>query len=475
MINHAFSINHLAKPSPPALEPSGMSDFNHPPKPRAPLHHPTLEEFFEYHGLNDPPAPTRAKRPRRQRRNTDDLEAVNLDAVTLDATTDTPQPHATADNTLDTAVTPVRPTPVPLEAWIAMPNGGRAARCHATSKRTSLQCNAPVTTGYPVCKSHGAGTHKRVKSGQRYDPRDAGHVGSGPHINVPQAVAQRSAAKHDTATNNAATHGDVAQSAAPYGAATPSAAIQSAAGRRASQQRIAVYDSSLDHATQRLLTLEDPDNTDVELAAVRAVMWKLIEQSGVEDAARLELEHLQRELSRAIIATPDDRRQLERLMKQIKSLHRRVSHYLERVQRAGVAVVKVIESRSKTRVWSLQVKLLEEFGRWVLLLRDCLWEALRNQKEIDKFEREVRERVLKDLPLLIEFMPLEGEAHNDPLEAHMKGSGIDELIRLEVVADLAEYLEANVEEYVEYGEIRIKVKRSDLKRWWRDLKSCAAP
>ena len=200
-------------------------------------------------------------------------------------------------------------------------------------------------------------------------------------------------------------------------------------------------------------------------------MWKLIEQSGVEDAARLELEHLQRELSRAIIATPDDRRQLERLMKQIKSLHRRVSHYLERVQRAGVAVVKVIESRSKTRVWSLQVKLLEEFGRWVLLLRDCLWEALRNQKEIDKFEREVRERVLKDLPLLIEFMPLEGEAHNDPLEAHMKGSGIDELIRLDVVADLAEYLEANVE----YGEIRIKVKRSDLKRWWRDLKSYAAP
>ena len=140
MINHAFSINHLAKPSPPALEPSGMSDFNHPPKPRAPLHHPTLEEFFEYHGLNDPPAPTRAKRPRRQRRNTDDLEAVNLDAVTLDATTDTPQPHATADNTLDTAVTPVRPTPVPLEAWIAMPTV--VAPPAATPPPNAPACNA---------------------------------------------------------------------------------------------------------------------------------------------------------------------------------------------------------------------------------------------------------------------------------------------------------------------------------------------
>ena len=417
-----------------------MSDFNHPPKPLLLLHHPTLEEFFEYQGLNNPPAPTRAKRPRRQRRNTDELEAVNFSAVTLNAATDTP--HATLDDTVDAAddntaplVTPVRPTSAPLEEWLSMPNGGRAARCHATSKRTGLQCNAPVTTGFPVCKSHGAGTHKRVKSGQRYDPRDAGHVGAGPHIAVPQAVRQRSAA------------------------------TQSDAQRRASEQRIAVYDSSIDHGTQRLLALEDPDNTDVELAAVRAVMWKLIEHSRTEEATRVELERLQRELSRAAIATPDDRKQLERLMKQIKSSHRRVSHYLERVQRAGVAVVKVVDSRSKTRVRSLQVKLLEEFGRWVLLLRECLWEASRDQRVIDKFEREVRERVLKDLPMLVEFLPLEGEAYSDPLEALMTG-GRAELIRREVVADIAAYLE-------DRGSV-IAVGRDDLERWRRELDSSGA-
>ena len=428
-----------------------MSDFNHPPKPLSPLHHPTLEQFYEYQGLNDPLAPTRAKRPRRQRqhRNTDDLHAIDLDAVTFNAATDTPR--AKLDDTVNAAdETPVQAIRAPLEEWISMPNGGRAARCHATSKRTGLQCNAPITTGFPVCKSHGAGTHKRVKSGQRYDPRDAGHVGAGPHIAVPQAVVQRSAAKHKAATNNTATHGDVTQSAAQ---------------RRASEQRIAVYDSSIDHGTQRLLALEDPDNTDVELAAVRAVMWKLIEHSGTEEAARVELERLQRELSRAAIATPDDRKQLERLMKQIKSSHRRVSHYLERVQRAGVAVVKVVDSRSKTRVRSLQVKLLEEFGRWVLLLRECLWEASRDQRVIDKFEREVRERVLKDLPMLVEFLPLEGEAYNDPLEALMTG-GRAELIRREVVADIAAYLE-------DRGSV-IAVGRDDLERWRRELDSSGA-
>ena len=413
-----------------------MSDFNHPPKPLSPLHHPTLEEFFEYQGLNDPLAPTRAKRPRcqRQHRNTDDLHAIDLDAVTFNTATDTP--HATLDDTVNAAdETPMQAIRAPLEAWISMPNGGRAARCHATSKRTGLQCNAPVTTGFPVCKSHGAGTHKRVKSGQRYDPRDAGHVGAGPHITVPQAVRQRSAA------------------------------TQSDAQRRASEQRIAVYDSSIDHGTQRLLALEDPDNTDVELAAVRAVMWKLIEHSRTEEATQVELERLQRELSRAVIATPDDRKQLERLMKQIKPLHRRVSHYLERVQRAGVAVVKVVDSRSKTRVRSLQVKLLEEFGRWVLLLRECLWEASRDQRVIDKFEREVRERVLQDLPMLIEFLPLEGEAYNDPLEALMTG-GRAELIRREVVADIAAYLEDD-------GSV-IAVGRDDLERWRRELDSSGA-
>jgi hypothetical protein len=198
----------------------------------------------------------------------------------------------------------------------------------------------------------------------------------------------------------------------------------------------------------------------VELAAVRAVMWKLIEQSDSEDAARSELERLQRELSRAIIATPEDRKRLERLIKQIKPLHRRVSHYLERVQRAGLVVVRVLDSRSKTRVRSLQVKLLEEFGRWVLLLRECLWTASSDGRVIERFERELREQVLTRIPLLIDF-PALAQPEPDPLEMLMGGR--NGLIVREVMQAIEDQLEGS-------GEV-LTVNRADLERWVTELKT----
>ena len=33
----------------------------------------------------------------------------------------------------------------------------RASRCHARSKRSGLQCQAPAVRGYSVCRMHGAG------------------------------------------------------------------------------------------------------------------------------------------------------------------------------------------------------------------------------------------------------------------------------------------------------------------------------
>jgi uncharacterized protein YjcR len=32
-----------------------------------------------------------------------------------------------------------------------------ASRCHAKSKRSGLQCQAPAVRGYAVCRMHGAG------------------------------------------------------------------------------------------------------------------------------------------------------------------------------------------------------------------------------------------------------------------------------------------------------------------------------
>ena len=67
--------------------------------------------------------------------------------------------------------------------------------------------------------------------------------------------------------------------------------------------------------------------------------------------------------------------------------------------------------------------------------------------------------------MLVEFLPLEGEAYSDPLEALMTG-GRAELIRREVVADTAAYLEDD-------GSV-IAVGRDDLERWRRELDSSGA-
>lgn len=55
-----------------------------------------------------------------------------------------------------------------------MPKGFRAPKdgekCRATSKRSGKPCERYAVTGSKVCHQHGAGTRKRVKSGERKDP-----------------------------------------------------------------------------------------------------------------------------------------------------------------------------------------------------------------------------------------------------------------------------------------------------------------
>lgn len=50
---------------------------------------------------------------------------------------------------------------------VPTPNGGRARRCQATSKRTGERCKRFAVRGYNVCSTHGAGSPKRVKEGKR--------------------------------------------------------------------------------------------------------------------------------------------------------------------------------------------------------------------------------------------------------------------------------------------------------------------
>jgi hypothetical protein len=53
-----------------------------------------------------------------------------------------------------------------LEAYLIGPNKGKTARCQVR-KKDGNQCNQPARRGFAVCKSHGAGTAKRVKNGSR--------------------------------------------------------------------------------------------------------------------------------------------------------------------------------------------------------------------------------------------------------------------------------------------------------------------
>jgi len=53
--------------------------------------------------------------------------------------------------------------------YVEIFSGQKARRCQAHTKR-GTRCKAAAVTGYDVCKTHGAGTHKRVKDGSRKPP-----------------------------------------------------------------------------------------------------------------------------------------------------------------------------------------------------------------------------------------------------------------------------------------------------------------
>jgi hypothetical protein len=56
-----------------------------------------------------------------------------------------------------------------LEKFVLIPNGGRAARCQATT-RAGGQCAKPARDGFSVCSSHGAGTAAREANKSRKRP-----------------------------------------------------------------------------------------------------------------------------------------------------------------------------------------------------------------------------------------------------------------------------------------------------------------
>lgn len=258
---------------------------------------------------------------------------------------------------------------------LRLPSGGTAARCQATVKSTGLQCGKPATKSFKVCASHGSGYPKKVRAGKKLDPRDAGFLGA----SAGRAEAER---------------------------------------RRGSAIAGRVYTKAIDESMLELLALDDHDNTDMELAGVRAVFWKLIEGSQAQESAARELALLLKEFSRVRPSNLEETKALRKLIKTVSTLQLNFTHYLERVQKAGLNVVKVVEKRASTRVKGLQVRLLEEFGRWVIHIRDALYEACRDPRVIDAFERELRTRVLDHLPLTVDLPVLDFE--EDPLEVAMR-------------------------------------------------------
>lgn len=216
---------------------------------------------------------------------------------------------------------PKRRDPDPsLEPFL--PDGRR--RCQARSKSTGEQCRQPAVRGYHVCRVHGAGTRKRVREGTRKPP-------GRPII-----------------------HGLYSE-------------------RQAATLR-ALYEEAL--------ALGELDDTDREVAALKAVVWYLLNGAERVEAWQGRLEAL---FARLEEAGAEEARpvlyQVERLMRDTQS-------YLDRLAEHAFRVVQAAKARAETEAKRAEAKALAYLLRFVDELKAVLLERL---------EPEVYEAVLEDL------------------------------------------------------------------------------
>ncbi|WP_027894496.1 hypothetical protein [Calidithermus chliarophilus] len=217
----------------------------------------------------------------------------------------------------------------PLEPFLSR-MGKRMPRCQAV--RGGKQCSQPARKGFDKCWKHGPGSAKRVKEGSRADP-----------------------------TTARLTHG-----------------LYSRSGKSKIQEL-----RELVHASGRAL-----DDSDEELATLKAVVWALLEKEEQFQGAleSLEAAHKRVQEYAEMLKDAPDPYLLEKIGRTLGELNRShafVSGYTREVSDHAYRVVAAIKTRAETRAKNAEAKALEAF----LALTETLKEVMLEVLSLEQYER----------------------------------------------------------------------------------------
>ncbi|GEM48646.1 hypothetical protein [Deinococcus cellulosilyticus] len=257
-----------------------------------------------------------------------------------------------------------------FEETITLGNGRTARRCQAFKKGTDQQCSQPCVEGYNVCRVHGAGTKKRLA------PETSKPVDSTP-------VELRGAAAAGLVPEPSKPAQPEGQKRPP--GRPPTHGLYSKQGRTNIQQLM-----------QQIMEMDaDLDNTDRELATLKATLWHLLEQQDQQSEYADQLSDAMGVL-RDAIGEQEDPGQVKAIMRAIQDalkLQALLSSWLDNVTSTAALIIKASKERAETRAKMAEAKALEHFGKLVLLVRHIVWEIL-PEEDIDAFEDRLRREVL---------------------------------------------------------------------------------
>lgn len=251
---------------------------------------------------------------------------------------------------------------------ITLGNGRTARRCQAFKKNSDDQCSQPAVSGYNVCRSHGAGTKKRLAPERDVDTTPAELRGAAASGLVPEPERPAQPEGTRKRPGRPPTHG-----------------LYSKQGK-----------TNIQELMQEILAMEDDlDSTDRELATLKATLWHLLEQQDkyieygelvdkAMDVLRDQLRYSE---------DPGEAGDIKDALRSGLKYQSLLSAWLENIRDTAAMVIKAGKERAETRAKMAEAKALEHFGKLVMLVRNIVWEIL-PEEDLDAFEDRLTREVL---------------------------------------------------------------------------------
>lgn len=255
-----------------------------------------------------------------------------------------------------------------------MPNGGTAARCQAR-KKNGVQCGSPCRDGFTKCWKHGPGSAKRERPVQPGESRTQ-----------KVAAADRSPGRP----------------------------------RADGLEKLLVTDEDwkLNAHVREILNAEgNIDDTRIAMATLHALLSREMARAPQYEEAAAELDRWLTEIPELQIRSMEEAQEAANITRSIQKLRAGLIFHFERVRDTSETIVRSAHRRADTRNKDANTRLLEQFLKWTVLLRNVIWEQIPDARVLDAIERVVQKEILAPMGIEVDFPALAAaDDRSDELE-----------------------------------------------------------